>query len=153
MLLIQFRIGVQAYAVSASDVQRILPLPRLDSFPGGPPGLRGVFLYRGALMPVIDPRFLLEGTTSREGLGSRLLLVGSRASGTEATPAFALLADRVTVFRASGEAQATLTLPPADEAACVGPLFTIDGVPTRVVEWQRLLTPDMLAIGNGTWNR
>ncbi|MFO1418399.1 MAG: chemotaxis protein CheW [Methylotetracoccus sp.] len=153
MLLIQFRIGDQAYAVSASDVQRILPLPRLDAFPAGPPGLRGVFLYRGALMPVIDLRFLLEGTTSREGLGSRLLLVGTRASGTGDTPAFAMLADRVSVFRASGETQATLTLPSAGEASCVGPLLTIDGIPTRVVEWQRLLTPDMLAIGEGTWNR
>lgn len=151
MLLIRFHIGDQAYVVDAATVRRVLPLPRLRRIAGGPAGLRGVFLYRGAVMPVLDLRALISATECVDALGSRLLLVGVRADCPGEMPVAGLLAERVTAaawMDMNPPSQNALT---RGDAACTGPMVRIDGELTQMIAWDRLLTPEILALGGGEW--
>jgi chemotaxis-related protein WspB len=145
VLLIPFRLGAVAYAVDVTDVRQVLPLPRLRPIPGAADWLRGVFVFQGAVMPVVDLCQLACGHACPERLSSRLLLVGNRGN-TGQTPALGLLAEAVTqAVRADAVAV------PRTVDGPIGPAYTgswaeIDGQLVQMIAWESLATPEVRAL-------
>ena len=145
MLLIPFRLGAVAYAVDVTDVHQVLPLPRLRSVPGAADWLRGVFVFQGAVMPVVDLCQIACGQACPELLSSRLLLVGNRGTDTH-LPALGLLAEAVTQA-VRGDTVAV----PRTVGGPIGPAYTgswaqIDGQLVQLIAWESLATPEVRAL-------
>jgi chemotaxis signal transduction protein len=56
VLLLLVRLGERRFAIPAEDVLRVLPMAEPTALPAAPPGTIGVLPFRGALLPVVDPR-------------------------------------------------------------------------------------------------
>lgn len=56
-----FRLGKRLHCVESRAVRAVLSVCSLVPIPFSRPHLRGIFLFRGRVVPVIDPRFLSPG--------------------------------------------------------------------------------------------
>ncbi len=83
MLFLNLRIGKDYYALPAADIVEILPLVNLKSFPQAPPGIAGLFDFRGKPVPVIDLTLLATGVNSRVSMTTRLAVVNYSPDGTD----------------------------------------------------------------------
>jgi purine-binding chemotaxis protein CheW len=52
--VVRFRAGGQAYGLASRFVHAVLRAPALTPLPGAPPLLRGLFLLRGEVLPVVE---------------------------------------------------------------------------------------------------
>ena len=75
MLFLLFQIGEDRYALEASRVVEVVPLLALKHLPQAPPGVAGVFNYRGRPAPAIDLSQLTLGRPARERLSTRIIIV------------------------------------------------------------------------------
>ncbi len=74
MLFVLFQLGRDRYALAAASVAEVLPLVQVKTLPLAPPGIAGVFNYRGAPVPVIDLSAIALGRAAMQRLGTRLIL-------------------------------------------------------------------------------
>lgn len=95
-LLLVVSIGARRFALPAAAVVRVLPMAAPIPLPDAPPGVVGVLPFRGALLPVVDPRPRLgqPGVAARPDQHliamagwSRYLLWVDRAETVVAAPA------------------------------------------------------------------
>lgn len=83
MLRVEFITGGLTYALPARDVVEVLPRVALRTVQAAPPGVVGLFTYRGTVVPVVDTAFLLGGAPCPELLGNRILVIRlSRSDGS-----------------------------------------------------------------------
>jgi chemotaxis-related protein WspB len=75
MLFLLFQLGKDRYALDAAQVAEVLPLVELKRIPQAPPGVAGMFNFRGCTVPVIDLSELTLGRPSRQLLSTRIALV------------------------------------------------------------------------------
>ena len=75
MLFILFQLDRDWYALDAAQVAEVLPLVHVKAIPQAPPGVAGVFTYRGAPVPVIDLSQITLDRPARARLSTRLILV------------------------------------------------------------------------------
>ncbi len=75
MLFLLFKLGEDRYALEASRVVEVVPLLALKHLPQSPPGIAGVFNYRGRPVPAIDLSQLTLGQPARERLSTRIIIV------------------------------------------------------------------------------
>lgn len=66
--------GGQRYAVETSTVVEVVPAVHLRPVPGALPGVAGLFVYRGRIVPVVDLALLLGGAPCPRRLSSRILV-------------------------------------------------------------------------------
>jgi len=84
MLFLLFQMGKDRYALEASRVVEVVPMLALKRLPQAPPGVAGIFNYRGRPVPAVDLCELATGTPARERLSTRIILVNYRPeNGTE----------------------------------------------------------------------
>lgn len=141
MLVIPFWTDDQAYAVASVDLLGVLPRPRLRVLPDSPPGLLGVFEFRGRWTPVLDAQWLLGGRAAAPALATRLLLCRTATPGE----ALGLLCERVTdALTVEDEAWAASGVELA-QAPWLGPLTTRDGLTLQRLRVARILTPELIA--------
>ncbi len=95
MLLITFRVNRQHYAIDAKSVKEIIPLVNVRELPGTPDFVRGVFNYRGTLVPVIDVTRMISGNPAAALLSSRIILV-NYPEGEESGNILGLLTEQTT---------------------------------------------------------
>ncbi|MDP8244357.1 MAG: chemotaxis protein CheW [Candidatus Hinthialibacter antarcticus] len=81
MLMLLFSIGANRYALAARDVIEVIPLVKFRSLPKAPPGVAGVFNYRGLVAPAVDMRRALEGVASQSLFSTRILIVNAAKDG------------------------------------------------------------------------
>jgi chemotaxis signal transduction protein len=55
-LLLVVTIGARRFALPAAAIVRVLPMAAPIPLPDAPPGVVGALPFRGALLPVVDPR-------------------------------------------------------------------------------------------------
>ncbi len=73
-----FRIDQRRYALPAEDVAEIILLPPVARLPHSPKCLLGLGNLRGTVLPLVDPRQMLDLTAFAPGAGSRgIVLAGS----------------------------------------------------------------------------
>ncbi|HVE15731.1 MAG TPA: chemotaxis protein CheW [Chthoniobacterales bacterium] len=82
MLHLLVRLGNDAYAIGTSDVRRIVPLARLKALPSDIAAIAGVLNFHGQAVPVLDLTRLLTGASSREILGTRIVVADVELRGT-----------------------------------------------------------------------
>lgn len=75
MLFLLFQLGEDRYALEASRVIEVLPLVELRPLPAAPPGVAGLFNYRGRPLPAVDLCQLTLQRPARERLSTRIIVV------------------------------------------------------------------------------
>lgn len=114
MLFVVFRAAGGRWALDASTVVEVVPLVRLVPLPHAPAYVRGLFRWRGLVLPAVDLSVLAGGDASRELMSTRILV--ARISGEGAGRFAGLVAEGVTgtALRPEGPASASgLSLPEA----------------------------------------
>jgi len=95
MLFLVFHLGQDRYMLDARQVAEVLPLIGIMQIPQAPPGVAGVFNYRGTLVPAIDLTQLMLGRAARQRLHTRIVVVHYTAEDG-ATNLLGLIVERVT---------------------------------------------------------
>jgi chemotaxis signal transduction protein len=117
-LLLIVGIGAQRYALPVAAVARVLPMAAPTPLPAAPPGVVGVIPFRGALLPVVDPRPRLGQPTVAQQPDQHLVAVA-------AEPRYLLWVDRAeTVVAAPPLALAEL---PGDGSDPLAPQLVLLG--------------------------
>ena len=75
MLLLQFRVGREQYALLARQVVEVVPIVNLREIPGTPDYIAGVMNYRGHPVPVLDLCSLALGKPCQKKFSTRIILV------------------------------------------------------------------------------
>jgi chemotaxis-related protein WspB len=75
MLFLLFQIGQDRYALEASRVVEVVPLLELKQLSQAPPGVAGIFNYRGRPLPAVDLAALTLGRPARDLLSTRIIIV------------------------------------------------------------------------------
>lgn len=75
MLLLTFQVDVNHYGIAAKSVVEVIPQVRARQLPGAPDFIRGVFNYRGAIVPIVDVTRMLSNRHTPERLSCRIILV------------------------------------------------------------------------------
>jgi chemotaxis-related protein WspB len=138
MLLLLFQLGDDRYALDARQVAEVLPLVTITRIPHAPPGVAGVFNYRGAPVPAIDLSQLTIGRPAHARLSTRLVVV-HYPDGSGNTRLLGLVAEKATgtVRRELGDFVASGVTNP--ETAHVGSVATDAGGLTHWIDLQKLL--------------
>ena len=91
--LVVFRAGGEAYAVPAATVSAVFKLTEIALVPGAPAFVRGLTLFKGQVLPVLDLRALVGASSGAlSDLASVVAIGGERAD-------FGLLADSIDGIR------------------------------------------------------
>ena len=94
MLFLVFQLGAHRYAIDASQVAEVLPLVPVTAIARAPEDVAGIFLYRGAPVPVVDLSQLLEGRPAERRLSTRIIVVHCPIGGD--TRLLGLIAEKAT---------------------------------------------------------
>jgi chemotaxis-related protein WspB len=95
VLFLLFQLGHDRYALEATRVVEVLPLVELKGLPQAPPGVAGVFNYRGQPVPALDLCALTLRRPAQERLSTRILVVRCE-SGSGPKQLLGLIAERAT---------------------------------------------------------
>ena len=91
--ILEFRLGIERYAVETPLVGEVYPLRDLTPLPCTPPFVRGIVNLRGHILPVLDLKRLFA--LPEDDLGDQHSLIVVRGAGLE----FGLLADVIVGVR------------------------------------------------------
>jgi chemotaxis-related protein WspB len=95
MLMLLFYLGEATYGINCEKIREICPLVKLEKIPHAPNYFAGLFKYRGAIVPVIDLRRLVQDEPCEMRLSTRIILVDfQEKDGTGYIVGF--MAERVT---------------------------------------------------------
>ena len=75
MLMLLFYLGESMYGINCEKIREICPLVKLEKLPHAPNYFAGLFKYRGAIVPVIDLRRLVQHEPCDMRLSTRIILV------------------------------------------------------------------------------
>ena len=144
MLIILFQLGQRRYGLDSQRVVEVVPAMPVCEMPGTPPAIKGIFEYRGKILPVIDLCELTVGRPAEIFLSTRYLVVRADEAGGRL---FALLAEKVTdTLNAPDDAWLDPGVRPPD-APHLGRLVKDEqGALVQCVEVEELITPELLAI-------
>lgn len=93
--MLLFYAGNDLYAIESSRIVEVIPRVTLRKIHHVREYVAGLFNYRGAIVPVIDLCYLIQGNPSRSYLSTRIIVVSrSRPDGT--LQYLGLMAERVT---------------------------------------------------------
>lgn len=102
MLILQFQVGPNLYAIDCRRLVEVLPRVPLRRVPHAPPYLVGLLHYRGPVVPVLDLGLLFGDSASANRLSTRILVADS--SPDPDRPALVgLMAERVSELRRVAE--------------------------------------------------
>ena len=146
MQLLTLTVAGQDYAIESRRVVEVLPLVPARPLPRTPAYVRGIFTYRGGLVPLVDLGVRLADQPPAERLSTRVIVADFLAPGAATPRRLGLVAEHVVSIRSAEDAETSL--PPLDLPAApyLGRLFRLGGRTVQLIEIDRLL-PDELAAG------
>jgi chemotaxis-related protein WspB len=142
MLALTFQIHHDRIALDVRRISRVVPWVPLDRPQGSPAWLAGVFVYSHSVVPVIDLHRLLGAGECPPQLSSRIILV-PWSRGAEGQGWLGLLAARVSEIRDIALPTATAEAPSGVAEPDLGPIVLDQGAVLRVLDLDRLITPDV----------
>ena len=95
-LFLVFRLGLDRYAIEASQVVEVLPMVNWKCVPRAPAGVAGIIDYHGVPVPLIDLMTLALGKPSRKWMSTRIIVVNYRANDSDQMHMLALIAEQTT---------------------------------------------------------
>jgi chemotaxis-related protein WspB len=123
MLFLLFQLGQDRYALDTSRVAEVLPLVDITPIPQAPPGVAGLFNFRGVPVPVIDLSQLTIGRPAQSRLNTRIVLV-HYPDGAGGTRLLGLIAEKVTETVRRDQADFVATGVTNDRVPYLGPVAT-----------------------------
>ena len=75
MLVLTFQVGKERLALDTRRIEAVVPRIPLRTVAGGPPWLSGVFVYHGAIVPVVDLHRLVGAGDCPPHLSSRIVVI------------------------------------------------------------------------------
>jgi len=146
MQLLTFSVAGQAYAIESRRVVEVLPLVPARPIPRAPDYVRGIFTYRGRLVPLIDLGRRLADSPLQERLSTRVIVVAYRAADEDRGGGqLGLVAENVISIVSADQADATLPPLGLEAAPFLGRLLRIGGRTLQVIEVDRILPPNLAA--------
>ena len=142
MLFLLFHLGKERYALEANRVVEVVPLLELKRFPQSPPGVAGMFIYRGRPVPALDLCALTLGRPATEHLSTRIIIV-NYSDAADHEQLVGLIAERATE---------TLRREPKDfsepgvqlsAASFLGPVLTDEQGVIQLISTQKLLQENL----------
>ncbi|MDB6134529.1 MAG: hypothetical protein JWM59_2772 [Verrucomicrobiales bacterium] len=144
MLLLIFQIGAHRFALDTRQVVRVLPMVEHRPLPQAPPGVAGVFDYRGTPVPLIDLSAIALGSHASVRMSTRIILV-QYEDGAGAHP-LGLMAEKTTETLRRTEADFTDSGLTMERAPWLGPITHDDQGMIQRVEVQALLPDSVRAV-------
>jgi chemotaxis-related protein WspB len=145
MQLLTFTVAGDSYAIESRRVVEVLPLVPARSIPHTPGYVRGVFTYRGSLVPLVDLGRRLGDVDLEERLSTRVIVVEYLPPGPRRTARLGLVAENVISIVAAERAETSLPALELASAPFLGRILRIDGRTVQVVDVDRLLPADLAA--------
>lgn len=142
MQLLTFSVAGQAYAIESRKVIEVLPAVAARPIPHTPPYIRGIFTYRGRLVPLLDLGVRFAATPPAERLSTRVIVV-EVPDPTIPNRLLGLVAENVISICSSDAAEASL--PPLDvrDTPFLGQILRIGGRTIQMITPDRLLPSDV----------
>ena len=145
MQLLTFTIAGESYAIESRRVVEVLPLVPARPIPLTPGYVRGVFTYRGSLVPLVDLGRRLGDVVLEERLSTRVIVAEYLPPGSRPPARLGLVAENVISIVAAERAETSLPALELATAPFLGRLLRIDGRTVQVVDVDRLLPADLAA--------
>lgn len=146
MQLLTFTVAGQDYAVESRRVVEVLPLVPARPLPRMPDYMRGIFTYRGGLVPLVDLGLRLADRPPAERLSTRAIVVDLKPPAGCPPRRLGLVAENVISIRSAEDADAALPALDLAAAPFLGRILRLGGRTVQLIEVDRLL-PDELAAG------
>lgn len=146
MQLLTFTIAGQDYAVESRRVVEVLPLVPARPLPRMPDYMRGIFTYRGGLVPLVDLGLRLADRPPAERLSTRVIVVDLQPPAGCPPRRLGLVAENVISIRSAEDADAMLPAFELASAPFLGRILRLAGRTVQLIDVDRLL-PDELAAG------
>ncbi len=143
MQLLTFTVAGQAYAVESRTVVEVLPLVPARPIPHTPAYVRGIFSYRGGLVPLVDLGIRLGGSPPEPRLSTRVIVVECAPSGAGHPRRLGLVAENVIAIRSSGDAEAESPAWQLPDAPFLGRLIRLRDGTIQLLDASRLLPADL----------
>jgi len=144
MQLLSFTVAGEPYAIESRRVVEVLPLVAARPIPRTPDYVRGLFTYRGAVVPLIDLGRRLADSPPTERLSTRVIVVDALPPGGR-PGRMGLVAENVISIVAAERAEASLPPLELDAAPFLGRILRIEGRTVQVIDVDRLLPADIAA--------
>ena len=145
MQLLTFTVAGESYAIESRRVVEVLPLVPARPIPHTPGYVRGVFTYRGSLVPLVDLGRRLNDVSLEERLSTRVIVVEYMPPGTPRPARLGLVAENVISIIAAERADTSLPALELESAPFLGRILRIDGRTIQVIDGDRLLPEDLAA--------
>lgn len=148
MQLLTFTVESELYAIESRQVTEVLPLVPARPIPRAPAYVRGVFAYRGRLVPLLDIGRRLADTPLRERLSTRVIVVDCGMGGDHRGAArfsLGLVAENVLGVRTTTDADAALPTLHVPDAPYLGRLLRIDDRTVQLLAVEHLLPSELAA--------
>lgn len=142
MLFLLFQLGNDRYALDTSHVVEVLPLLNLKKIPQAPPGVAGIFNYRGRPVPALDLSELTFGKSAGEKLSTRIILV-NYADDDGKNHLLGLIAEHATEMIRKNVTDFTDAGLKIRNAQFLGPVLADEKGVVQLVYEQKLLTPNI----------
>ena len=146
MQLLTFTVAGQDYAIESRRVVEVLPLVPARPLPRMPDYIRGIFTYRGGLVPLVDLGLQLADRPPAERLSTRAIVVDLQPPPGAPPRRLGLVAENVISIRSAEDADAALPALHLAAAPFLGRILRLGGRTVQLIEIDRLL-PDELAAG------
>jgi len=149
MQLLTFTVGAEVYAVASRLVVEVLPLVPARPIPHMPPFVRGIFSYRGRIIPLVDLGLLLLGRPLHERLSTRVIVIdlpAACAGNGPAVPRLGMVAENVVSFCTADAATPSLPAWHMPDAPYLGRVLRIDGRTVQLIATEHLLPPALAAV-------
>lgn len=145
MQLLTFTVAGQTYAVESRRVIEVLPLVPARPLPRVPDYIRGIFTYRGRLVPLVDLGRRLADADVAARLSTRVIVV---EFSPPAAPRrrLGLVAENVVSIRSAEDAEAALPALDLPDAPYLGRMLRIGPETVQVLAIEHLL-PEPIAAG------
>ncbi len=145
MQLLTFTVAGQTYAIPSRQVVEVLPLVTARPVPQTPAFVRGIFTYRGTLVPLVDLGLRFTGSPLAERLSTRVIVVEHGPVNPGGGPRLRLgvMAENVVSIRAAEDADAALPALQLSSAPYLGQVLRYGGETVQVVAVDQLLPADL----------
>ncbi len=151
MQLLTFSIGGNPYAVESRRIVEVLPLVTARPLPHVPEHVRGLFTYRGGLVPLVDLGVLFGVGRAAELLSTRVIVVSLGEMARPGLPIssdarqLGLIAEHVVAIRSAEDATASIPSLELASAPYLGRVIRLGGETVQVLDVDRLLSDDLRA--------
>lgn len=142
MQLLTFSVAGEAYAIESRRVVEVLPLVKARPIPRTPDYVRGIFTYRGRLVPLVDLGLRLGTGPLEERLSTRVI-VCEHATPGGGSRQLGLVAENVISICSAEDAEASLPSLDLHDAPFLGAVLRIGGRTIQIIAVDRLLPADV----------